>query len=179
MFKVCYAWSWPETDWGIVSFGDKSWEEDSSGLFSIDFLLLCLLLWFLFVFLSSFWLSVYSLCSTSADQYISSPPSTRRQTLTGFKTCRWHLQNKNIWFYYLSSCHWFIKKIYFQVTQSIRKVKIFKPLFLKDPWKNCVGDLYSKFKISFKNESFHFGTDPKSNECSPLLQCALNQLFIV
>lgn len=56
---------------------------------------------------------------------------------------------------------------------------ILKLLFLKDLWKKCVGDLYSEFKISFKKETFNFGPDPKSNKCSPLLQCALNQLFIV
>jgi len=42
-----------------------------------------------------------------------------------------------------------------------------------------VKDLSSEFKISFKKETFNSGHDPKSIECFPLLQCALNQLFIV
>lgn len=118
MFKVCYAWSWPETDWDIVSFGDRSWEEDSSGSFSTDFLLLCVLLWFVLVFFF-FPPSDYQFIVSAALQLINTPalplPHTGR-ILLALRHTGGICKVKNIYFYYLSLYHWFVKQLYLQVT---------------------------------------------------------------
>lgn len=82
--------------------------------------------------------SDYQFIVSAALQLINTPalplPHTGR-ILLALKHAGDICKVKNISFYYLSLYHCFIKKLYLQVTQNIRKVIILKLLFIKYPWK--------------------------------------------